>query len=194
MTRDCVVAHEIEVTLIGAELVVDRKAVPWRRFLLRADANMLDLHIALQLVCGWENMHLFAFSTADGEVIAAPPDDFGADMGPSAAKVTLAEVVADGHRRLTYLYDFGDSWEHEVVIGAEVESDDDVRLQLVDGVGTFPPEDVGGLGGWHDAREVVARHDAGDRLDEDDQDRLEWLGDWRPDSFDLAAERARVNR
>lgn len=115
MTRACVAAHEIDVTLVGAELMVDRTAVPWRPFPLRADANLLELHIALQLACGWENMRPFPAPDAD-------------------------------------------------VIGGEAATGDDLRPRLMDGAGTFPPEDVGGL------------------------------GDWRPDSFDLAAEQARIDR
>jgi hypothetical protein len=60
----------------------------------------------------------------------------------------------------------------------------------VDGAGTFPPEDCGSVPGYE--RCVAAITGKGWDVDEhgDEKEReelLAWLGEWRPESFDLTA-------
>ena len=78
--------------------------------------------------------------------------------------------------RFTYLYDFGDGWEHEIeVIGAGAD-----RPGVVDGEGACPPENVGGPPGYADFLKVMA--DPGDP----EHDRMKtWARSWNA-SFDMA--------
>lgn len=89
--------------------------------------------------------------------------------------------------RCTYLYDFGDSWEHDVALVGEVALPAGARLRLVDGRLVFPPEDCGGLMGYEECLRVA-------RGGEDEEGLREWLGDWDPDAFDLQAVRTVVDR
>jgi hypothetical protein len=79
--------------------------------------------------------------------------------------------------RFSYLYDFGDGWEHDVVtVGPGGE-----RPGVVGGEGACPPEDVGGPYGYAEFREAMAdpAHPEHDRL-------RTWAGSWA-DSFDQDA-------
>ena len=88
----------------------------WRRFLVRADASFLDLHHAIQ-ACGWTESHLWEFSDSARRGIAGIPDPgtlFGRPT-PEAGGVPLAAFFRSPGTTCTYTYDFGDSWEHDVV-------------------------------------------------------------------------------
>jgi hypothetical protein len=51
--------------------------------------------------------------------------------------------------RLVYEYDFGDGWEHEVLLGKASEHPPGARYPWVlGGARSCPPEDVGGVGGY----------------------------------------------
>jgi hypothetical protein len=78
--------YEFEVSLQGV------KPKTWRRFQLRTDASFLDLHYAIQLACGWENAHLFAFRTLKRRPIAGGSGDGWIEGYPDAGKIRVAAV------------------------------------------------------------------------------------------------------
>lgn len=86
-----------------------------------------------------------------------------------------------------YDYDFGDSWEHEVILEKVVSRSSAARYPMVlAGRGACPPEDVGGLPGYYHFLEVIrnANHP-------EHEDMMEWAGkDFNPAAFDVHA----VNR
>jgi hypothetical protein len=130
-----------------------------------------ELHDILQVVVGWSDSHLHQF-VADG-VAYGMPDTDAFDDERDETGVPLRALP--GH--FSYLYDFGDGWEHEVeVIGAGGE-----RPGVVAGEGACPPEDVGGPYGYADFRKVLA-----DPGHPEHDDLRGWAGNWH-DSFDLAA-------
>lgn len=57
--------------------------------------------------------------------------------------------------------------------------------RLTGGERAFPPEDCGGLGGYE--RCLAFRATGKDPLGDGDEEFGEWLGDWQPEQFDLAA-------
>jgi len=78
-------------------------------------------------------------------------------------------------RLFTYLYDFGDGWEHDVtVVGAGAE-----QPGCPEGTGACPPEDCGGPPGYEELLAVLAdpTHDEHDHM-------RSWVGDLK--RFDLA--------
>ncbi len=168
--------YELDVTLEGASPSV------WRRIQLPAAATFMDLHHAIQAACGWSNDHLFAFYDVSERPLAgipihrelSPPD-------PDAAAVAL-EAYFGYCTRCTYLYDFGDSWRHEIVLRQRVAAPPSGQRRLVAGARAFPPEDCGGLSGYQRCVEA-ARGD-------DPDDVREWLGTWDPEAFDLEATQA----
>ncbi len=179
--------YRIEVSLLGV------KPPPWRQFLLKRAGTFEKLHLAIQDACGWTNSHLFSFSeTDDGPVIATIPDDDYAVHEPDAKKVILSAFVSDtGSKRFFYQYDFGDNWWHEVKILDVVSMPQRFVRQLLAGERAFPPEDSGGISGYENCV-AVAMDKATGEIDDPEHLR-EWLGDWRPDRFDLAAAKKRFD-
>jgi hypothetical protein len=54
-----------------------------------------------------------------------------------------------------YMYDFGDGWEHEVILEKVVDDYEYDYPQVLEGKGTCPPEDVGGPPGYDEFKSVI---------------------------------------
>ena len=85
----------------------------------------------------------------DPEFIAG---EFG---GKRMRQVDPAETTIDSlfqsHRKCVYEYDFGDSWEHEIVVEKKLpESEGAPAPVRLAGARHRPPEDVGGVGGRYE--------------------------------------------
>ncbi len=160
---------------------------PWRQLLLPARASFLDLHHAIQDACGWHDPHLFMFRGTGraAEAVATSPNDDEANAR-EAGRIRLSEFFKKEGDHLVYEYDFGDSWEHEVVLKAVVASGEAFKRRLVGGELAFPKEDCGGVPGYLDCVRVLAGGADRDGL-------REWIADWRPDRFDLEACRRRFD-
>ena len=164
----------------------------WRRFLLPGSDTLDDLHQAIQDSFGWGYDHLAHFATKGrgGEVIAEVI--FGGGWGrgdaPDADMVTLADVVASGLKSWAYVYDFGDWWQHRVTVKKVLQVQGPVRRRLLAGKRACPLEDCGGVGGYE---RMCAFVETGEDPYRDDSEELaDWVGDWRPEAFDLEAAQA----
>lgn len=85
-------------------------------------------------------------------------------------------------RRFKYEYDFGDSWELEVVVEGVSRSPVALKLGVcLDGESACPPEDVGGASGYADFLEALA-----DPPHEEHDNYLVWAGNkFDPAAFEL---------
>ncbi len=151
--------------------LVDARPAVWRRLVLPSTLQLDQLHGVLQAVFGWTDSHLHRFSLGDSafddeEHFLCPYDvEEGDDDGVPASDVRLDEVLRDVGDALLYTYDYGDQWDHRMVV-EEVGAGGDVRV--VDGGGAAPPEDSGGV---HDG-------DAGQALPFDLAEAQEALTAW----------------
>ncbi len=127
----------------------------WRRVDVPLSYTLMSLHHVIQLTVGWCNCHLFEFRV--GERCYGEPVPYAADWQPFKAKnIRLQMLVDRGTRRFTYLYDFGDSWEHDIVIEEIRSGDADIDYPaFVDGANRCPPEDVGGFIGFKEFLEAA---------------------------------------
>jgi hypothetical protein len=115
-----------------------------------------------------------------------------ADDGPMAKSVTLGKVFTKTDKLVLYTYDFGDGWEHVVALDEIRTMDETFTRRLVAGERSFPPEDCGGIPGYEMCLLALGRIEYEGPADykpsdEELAERREWLGDWDPDGFDLAA-------
>jgi hypothetical protein len=119
----------------------------WRRVLVPGGVKLSKLHDILQAAMGWTNSHLHSF-TIDGKLYGTHFDDYPEDE-LDEAELTVSFALRGSVRRFSYEYDFGDSWNHEVVV-------EDVSWApyvlkhgvCLDGERACPPEDVGGARGY----------------------------------------------
>jgi hypothetical protein len=152
----------------------------WRRLLVPADVRLSELHEIIQIALGWTDSHMHHFEV-DGEYFSDP--DMELDDAEDEYKAKL-EQVAGVKDKLSYMYDFGDSWDHEIVVEKALKRDPATRYPLcVNGAMACPPEDVGGVWGYYEMLEALK-----DPRHEQHDDFEEWIDkDFDPQAFDLEA-------
>jgi hypothetical protein len=95
----------------------------------------------------------------------------------------LEDVFPREGAKLLYLYDFGDSWEHEILVERIFAPEPGVEYPVCsEGARSGPPEDCGGIDGYADLLEALR-----DPKRDDHAEALDWIGDdFDPEYFDLA--------
>lgn len=162
--------HQLKVTLRGVKPPV------WRRVLVPSSWTLAKLSPVLEAVMGWYGGHLHAFDA--GGVVYGEPDPDWRDRMRDERKVRVGEVLSGVGSKLRWDYDFGDGWEHGVVVEAIVERDPKLRYpHCVTGRRACPPEDCGGPWGYRELLEVLADPSRPDPRE---------LCDWAPPGFDPA--------
>lgn len=180
-TKTSVPVYQIKVTL------KDFKPSIWRRIEVRSDATLGELHAIIQMAMGWTNSHLHHFIVGkrpDFIFIGAPgPDDEMMDQ-ENEDEIVINQVLPAAKTKMVYEYDFGDGWEHEVVLEKIVQAEAGVHYpRCLAGENACPPEDVGGVWGYADFLEAINDPDH-ERYEE----FSEWIGDdFDPQEFDLNA-------
>jgi hypothetical protein len=151
----------------------------WRRILVPDTLTLADLHTAVQISMGWTNSHLHAFRVGDRRY--ADPSII--DGVGDEQQLALNTLVQSGVTRFEYNYDFGDDWEHEILIETAPPADKTKpRPACVDGRRACPPEDCGGPWAYADLLDVLA-----DPAHPQHQEQLEWFGaDFDPEAFSVA--------
>lgn len=111
--------------------------------------------------------------------------------GTDEDTVLLAEVCPDASSKLTYEYDFGDSWKHEIQVKRNLAAEPGVEYPIcLGGEKASPLEDCGGIYGYYSFLEALSDPDH-----ERHEDAVDWLGkDFDPDAFDLKKVNAKLAR
>lgn len=152
----------------------------WRRFLVTENITLARLHDIIQEVMGWDDDHLHEFDF--GEKSYGVPDDFWDNGREDEKKVKLADLKLTEKQKFEYVYDFGDNWEHIIKVEKILPFDATVKYpKCLDGKFACPPEDCGSLWGYDELVELSKKPK--EDLDEEELERLEWLGDYDPEHF-----------
>ncbi|CAN7341362.1 plasmid pRiA4b ORF-3 family protein [Trinickia sp. LjRoot230] len=157
------------------------KPAVWRRVLVPASIRLPKLHVVLLLAMGWEGGHLHEFMFGDTNY-GVPDLDFPSDPPMlNEARVTLDRALGT-RKSFTYLYDYGDNWQHRVKIEKVLPTDPELRSPIcLDGRNACPPEDVGGGPGYIEFLDAII-----DPAHEEHQQLLDWCGGgFDPAAFDL---------
>jgi hypothetical protein len=85
----------------------------WRRFLVRSDSTLADLHVVLQIGFDWTDFHLHRFRIRK-KYYAVPR--LGGLACHDARKIKLGDLHFRINERFLYEYDFGDLWQQQVRI------------------------------------------------------------------------------
>jgi hypothetical protein len=153
----------------------------WRRVLIPAAYPLDRVHAVIQAAMGWQGYHLHAFRGGDANYAPAALDDEMGCLDETGFRLGDLAATAD---RIEYEYDFGDGWEHELVIEARtIAQDGAIYPACVGGEGACPPEDCGGSYGFAEFKELLAGPPSTER-----DEMLRWAGgDYDPTRFDQAA-------
>lgn len=168
--------YQLKVTLKNSKPPI------WRRIQVAADTKLSRLHWMLQDVMGWTNSHLHQFKVGQTYYGEPSPDyDFEVE---DERKITLGQAAPGAKKKFTYEYDFGDNWEHEILVEKVLEPEAGVRYPFcLDGRRACPPEDCGGVWGYEEFLEAIR-----DPKNPEHDSMLEWVGgEFDADEFDLDA-------
>lgn len=138
--------YQIQLSLLGSKPKI------WRRVLIQSDMLLSEFHKVIQTSMGWTNSHLHVFNkneTCYAEKTAA--DSTWEELGHvDYQEMKVSDLLINEGERILYGYDFGDGWEHEMILekilpGEENELEKPICLA---GKMNCPPEDCGGIGGY----------------------------------------------
>jgi pRiA4b ORF-3-like protein len=168
------IVYQIKVTLKGSKPPI------WRRMQVTSATTLAQLHRMLQRVMGWEGSHLYRFVVGGMEY--GDPSMLEEMEGEDARRVTLATLVRGEKDKLLYEYDFGDSWDHELLIEKVLPVEEGKRYPVcLTGKRACPPEDCGGIWGYASFLDAIQ-----DPQHPEHEEMLEWVGgEFDPDILDL---------
>ncbi len=162
----------------------------WRRIQVPETYTFWDLHTAIQDAMGWFDSHLHLFNilnprTGQKEEIGIPDEDGELDF-LTGWEIPISSYFSLKNKKADYDYDFGDNWEHNLLLEKIIARDPDQKYPLcMAGERACPPEDCGGIWGYEDLLKIMKdpSHDEHDRM-------MEWLdSNFDPERFQPEAVR-----
>ena len=170
--------YGLTIRLIGTKPEI------WRDIQVPGGIKLKKLHQVIQRAMGWEDCHLHQFVINGIKYIDPSMIDEELSIGEQDERKIKLEEVAGVGEVFEYIYDFGDYWKHEIEVEASFEPDPDEDLcdcVCLDGKRACPPEDSGGIHGYHDMVKALCnpKHPEHDHY-------KEWLGkEFNPNKIDL---------
>lgn len=166
--------YQIQIALRGFKPKI------WRRLLIPSDMLLFDFHKVIQTSMGWNNSHLHHFFKNGHFYSIKIKDDFLWDdrdtIDYKRKKIRVSDLLMKEKESMIYEYDFGDSWEHDIILEKILPADSAIGYPIcVKGKMRCPPEDCGGVWGYADMLEI---------LDQPDHDEYEDIIEWLEEGFD----------
>jgi hypothetical protein len=176
--------YQIHLSLLGSNPKI------WRRILIQSDLLLSDFHKVIQTSMGWTNSHLHLFNKNETCYAEKTDDDFTwEELGHvDYQEMKISDLLNNEEERILYEYDFGDGWEHEIILEKILpgEGNELGKPICLAGKMNCPPEDCGGIRGYSDMLEILKNPDH-----EEYESFIVWLGGkFDPEHFNLS----RVNR
>jgi len=172
--------YQLKVLLEGTNPTV------YRTIEIEESATFYKLHAVIQIAFDWYNAHLHEFRKKD--LLISDPDfykevyDFEDKNILDEKQIKISEVLKTPKDRIRYLYDFGDSWGHIVTLEKIIDAKEGVVYpRCIRGKRCAPPEDVGGVWGFEDFKEIMANPNH-----KEYEEYKEWYGGkFEPEEIDL---------
>ena len=163
--------YQIQIALRGSKPKI------WRRILVPSNLLLPDFHKIIQTTMGWTNSHLHQFIKNRIFYTRRMADD-----NVDYSKTKISDLLKKEKDRIIYEYDFGDSWEHEILVEEILPVEKDGHYPIcLKGKRACPPEDCGGIWGYSDFLKAIE-----DINHPEHDDMLEWIGGgFDPEKFDI---------
>jgi len=145
----------------------------WRRFTVPASITLSNLHNVIQAVMGWHDCHLWLLVANDQRygIFIAGDEDWNKRI-KNAKKITLNTILVGDLREIEYMYDFGDDWQHRIIVeGSKPAVSRAVHPRFLGGERRCPPEDCGGIPGYYDFLDRISARSSRKR-----RAALDWYG------------------
>ena len=167
--------YQIKVSLNGVKPPI------WRRLLISSTTDLGELHEIIQIAVGWTDTHLHLF-VAGGDRFGVPDPEFEDGTIPEDG-IRIGSLLKKEKQWITYEYDFGDGWEHKIVLEKILPyKPGETVPKCIAGRRGCPPEDVGGVWGYKEFLEAYK-----DKTHPEHGEMVEWAGEYfDPERFDPA--------
>ncbi len=160
--------HQLKVTLREVKPPV------WRRIVVESGVTLGELAPVLEAAMGWLGGHLHLFDI-EGTVYGIRNPEWE-DIGLDESKFRLGDMFSSVGSKMRWDYDFGDGWEHDVLVEAISIPERGVEYPVcLAGRRACPPEDCGGPWGYANLLEALV---------DPDNPEHEHLREWAPLDFD----------
>lgn len=176
----------------------------WRRVIVPLDLTFHQFHQILQVLFNWHDAHLHEFHLFDAEQDEANQQPASTYQRPALTIVSHEEALeysGDSEMKMEdglllsdfipprdymkYVYDFGDYWEHDIII-EEIRLDQSFRSPVcLEGEGTAPPEDCGGEPGFNEFVDV---------MQDPSHEEHQFMRDWARGQLHREFDKRSVNR
>ena len=144
--------YQIKITIKGSKPPV------WRRVIVPEQITFYQLHRTIQLAFGWVDSHLHEFEFPGTGIRIM--DSRNEDSEKPLREEERIDSWIKAFPRLTYIYDFGDWWEHRLLVEKVVEYSHRYPT-VVQYKGDNLCEDCGGIGGYYEMTERPGQGDEG---------------------------------
>jgi hypothetical protein len=167
--------YRLKITLKGIKPPI------WRRIEVADSITLRRLHLIIQAVMGWEGAHVHMF-IAGTQWYGDRDIEYGMFDVRDERRTKLNQVLSAPKQKLSYDYDFGADWVHEVLLEKITAPEPDVAYpRCTDGARHCPPEDCGGIWGYEEFLAALA-----DPQHPNHEDVIEWHDfTFDPERFDL---------
>ena len=167
--------YQLRIELLDVEPTI------WRRILVPAAIKLNKLHVVLLWTMGWAGGHLHEFVIGPDHYGIPDPNYDTPPLIQREDRVMLGAALG-AHRAFTYLYDYGDGWEHQVTVEKILSPAPGLKSpKCLDGAHACPPEDVGGPPGYIEFLQAIS-----DPEHDEYESMLEWCGgSFDPTTFRL---------
>jgi hypothetical protein len=162
----------------------------WREVEVPTSVTLKGLHDIVQAAMGWYDCHLWEFDITKQRYGLPGKDDWETGRCVDAAKVRLRDVLNPRKTTIDYLYDFGDSWEHRLIVTRVRQGEQGVAYpRYVGGERNAPPEDCGGIPGFYETLDAIA-----DPSHPNHDEAVGWFEGYDPEAIDEPAIKGALSR
>ena len=99
----------LRIELCGSDPLI------WRQVEVLTSITLKVLHDIIRATMGWFDHHLWEFTIGQRRFGLPMDEDWGTEPRIEVTKVRLREVLMLRKTTITYVYDFGDNWEHRLI-------------------------------------------------------------------------------
>ncbi|MCC3145347.1 plasmid pRiA4b ORF-3 family protein [Halanaerobium sp. Z-7514] len=157
----------------------------WRKVIVPLNYYFYDLHKVIQNLYNWMDYHLhefFVYSEEKDESKSWNQAEYHRDAYKAAYNIVMNEENLEYNKhelnyegedfelslekdsllkdylpaRIKYIYDYGDNWELYLEVEEIIEDYNKYQSEFLEGAGTAPPEDVGGVPGFSRFMEIIS--------------------------------------
>jgi len=181
----------METKIYQFKITLKESANPqiWRQVQVENSINLQELQFIFNEAMGWENYNDHDF-IIDGKRYSAMNPEFADDDVIDEETIQISDILNQEGQKFEYVYDFGDEWEHEIVLEKIFEPEEDAEYPTcIAGEGACPPEDCGGVLGYENLCEIL-----NDPRNNQYAKVVDWLGTkhWDKNEFNLEETRFKV--